>query len=162
MRVIISDLYFSYSSFFVYDTSLKAPLPCLWTDAHCQQGFARVENHVQFGTLLEFGWAEVTASVGVYALESKHQRVIEVPFAISSGRVTVSGGPDDKVHPPIALPPGSYRLTAAQRRVDDEHESICLNFEALTLPLQASRVVRADAGLNPPVTLVESVEVTPI
>ena len=65
MLLLKPRLYFSYSQFMVYD---REHIPgCIWTDGHVAQGFARKESVVCFGTLLEYGHADVSATVGAYS-----------------------------------------------------------------------------------------------
>ena len=153
------DLEFSYSQFFVYDASVQMPA-CEWTKEHSDQGFARREGTVAFGTRLEYGKAEVRVYVCSYQPRDDHERVIAVPFVVVSGQVIVDGpeemesGRDRNV----ALPPGSYRLVVAQRVVGDEEEVIDLFFEPLAKPLERSEIIKADDGLDPPDPLIETAE----
>ena len=61
--LVVLDLQFSYSQFFVYDAGLKNPA-CEWTEAHSRQGFARRDGVTAVGTILEFGQAKVTLTLG--------------------------------------------------------------------------------------------------
>jgi hypothetical protein len=113
--IFSGHMYFSYSSFFVYDDGLKTTPACLWTDAHGRQGFARRENHVQFGTLFEFGYADLAVYLSPYQARPEHRRVIEVPLEVASGRVIVLGGPDDLPGRRLTLAVAAhYALVAAQ------------------------------------------------
>ncbi len=149
--------YFSYSQFQVFDSEVKLP-GCAWTDGHYKQGFARREPNVSFGTLLEFGHADVAVHLGPYKGNDDHERVIEVPIEVSSGEVVV-GGPEEYPNKHIVkVPKGHYRLVAAQTVTGDEREAIDLYFERLAEPLARSRIVVADDVLDPPSPLLESVE----
>lgn len=63
--ILTPDLNFSYSQFFVYDASVQMPA-CEWTKEHSDQGFARRDGTVAFGTLLEYGKARVEVVVRAY------------------------------------------------------------------------------------------------
>ncbi|MEI8376840.1 MAG: competence protein ComJ [Planctomycetota bacterium] len=151
-------LYFSYSQFFVYDSVVKAP-GCLWTDAHSAQGFARRESVISFGTLLEFGFADVYFHRGPFQPREAYERVIAVPFVIFTGKVMVDGPEEIKIGRAIELPVGNYQIVAAQRVVGDDEELIDLFVDKLEEPLWSSKIIVADAMLNPAFQLVESAEV---
>lgn len=152
-----SDLYFSYSQFFVYDSSIRSP-GCLWTDAHVAQGFARRRCVVCFGTLLEFGSAKLCYIHGPYQANPKYERVVAVPFEVVTGRVMVDGPDELNVRRSFAVPPGHYELVAAQNVLDDEQEAIDLFIHAVEAPIAASRIIVADNELlAPPVPLIETV-----
>jgi hypothetical protein len=148
-------LYFSYSQFLVYDQSV--PLPgCAWTDRHTAQGFARRESTVNFSTPLEFGHAVVIVHHGPYRPDVAYDRVIEVPFRVKSGKILVEGPDEVDIERSFLLPPGDYRLVAAQRVTGDEEEAIDLFIEDLAKPLDRSAVLVADETLNPPASLLET------
>jgi hypothetical protein len=148
-------LYFSYSQFVVYDQSVELP-GCAWTDAHSAQGFARRESTVCFNTPLQFGYADVTVRRSAYEPREEYERVIVVPFLVTSGKVIVDGPEESDVERSFALRPGNYRLVAAQRVTGDEEEAIDLFFELLTKPLERSAVLVAGQALNPPSPLIET------
>lgn len=150
-------LYFSYSQFMVYDSGVHLP-GCAWTDEHYAQGFARRESTVNFNTPLEFGFADVTVHKA-YSQREKYDRAIAVPFLVTSGRVVVSGPDEVHVERSFAMPPGDYRLVAAQRVTGDQQEAIDLFFEPLAQALQRSSVLAADDALNPSSPLVETAEI---
>jgi hypothetical protein len=79
----------------VYDKTEPAP-GCIWTDTHVSQGFARRESTVGFGTILEFGDAELRVQLGQYSANKDHERVIAVPFYSPSGEVVVQGPEEDE------------------------------------------------------------------
>jgi len=139
----------------VYDQSVRLP-GCAWTDAHSAQGFARRESVVNFNTLLEFGDADVAISVSAYRPRGTYDRVIAVPFLVTSGKVVVEGPEETKPERNVVLPPGTYRVTAAQRVTGDEQQAIDLFFERLSEPLERSAVLVADCALNPPTPLLET------
>jgi Competence protein J (ComJ) len=147
-------LYFSYSQFMVYDVSVRFP-GCAWTKEHMAQGFARRESTVNFSTPLEFGSADVTIS-GDYGQRAEYDRVIAVPFLVTSGKVVVAGPEEWEVERSFAMSPGNYRLVAAQVVTGDEQETIDLSFEPLAQPLERSSVLVADAALRPPSPLIET------
>jgi hypothetical protein len=156
MKVTLSPrLYFSYSQFMVYDQSVRLP-GCAWTDAHSAQGFARRESVVNFNTPLEYGYADVGVSQDAYEPREEYERVIAVPFLVTSGKVIVEGPEETKPERSFALPPGNYRLVAAQHITADEEETIDLFFEPLPQALERSSVLVADDALNPPTPLLET------
>jgi hypothetical protein len=151
-------LYFSYSQFMVFDQSVRLP-GCAWTAAHTAQGFARRGSTVNFNTPLEFGYADVAVAHGAYQGKEEYERVIAVPFLITSGQVIVEGPEEARPERNVSLPAGNYRLVAAQRITGDEREAIDLFFEPLTKPLERSAVLVADGALNPPTLLLETAEI---
>jgi Competence protein J (ComJ) len=151
------DLYFSYSQFYVHDASvLSRRLD--WTKAHSNQGFARREKAVAFGALLEFGMAKIRVAIHPYEPREEYERVIAVPFKVTSGKIIV--GSPNETHSArdrnFALPPGNYRLVAAQRVTGDDQAAIDLFFEPLAKPPKRSAILVADAGLHPPARLIEN------
>jgi len=157
-RVLSPRLYFSYSQFMVYDKDVALP-GCDWTDEHSDQGFARRESTVNFGTILEFGYADVAVSRGRYEYREEYERIIAVPFFVSSGEVIVDGPDEMESGRIIALPPGHYRLVAAQYATSDDEEAIDLFFEPVAEPLERSAVLLADEDLHPPATLIETAQI---
>ncbi len=158
LTTLIPRLYFSYGQFFVYDFSVTAP-GCLWTDAHNAQGFARRDSAVSFGTLLEFGYADVRYRLGSFQPNDAYERVIAVPFLVCTGKVIVDGPEEINIQRNFELPTGNYRVFCGQRLVGHKEERIDLFFERLDEPLGKSEVVVADAMLDPPLELVETAEV---
>jgi len=142
----------------VFDETVEFP-GCDWTEQHTAQGFARRESVVNFSTLLEFGYADVTINIGKYEPHPDHQRVIAVPFLITSGRVLVEGPEETDAERNFTMPPGNYRLVAAQHVTADDQEVIVLCFEPLTKALARSAVLVADEALNPPMPLIETAEI---
>lgn len=156
--VYSGTMYFSYSQFFVFDKSVKLP-GCEWTDGHFKQSFARREQNVCFGTLLEFGHAEFVVHLGRYVESSDYARVIQVPFEVTTGEVSI-GGPDEYPNEhSVPIPNGHYTLVAAQAVTDDEHENIALFFERHSEQSKESRIIVADDALEPPHPLLETVDV---
>lgn len=151
-------LYFSYSQFMVYDQSVTYP-GCLWTENHTAQGFARRQSTVCFGTLLEFGDATVTYQVVRYAFNDKYERVIAVPFIVTSGKVIVNGPEEMNVLRVVELPKGHYRLVAGQHMIGDDEEAIDLFFEPLNESSSTSAILVADEQLKVPGTLIETAEI---
>lgn len=152
---LLPRLYFSYNQFMVFDQSVRLP-GCAWTFKHSAQGFARRVSTVNFNTLLEYGDADVTVSRGDYQQRQEYERVIGVPFLVTSGKVIIEGPEETKTERTFTLPPGNYRLVAAQYITGDEEEAIDLFFEPLTKPLKLSEVLVADDALNPTVPLIET------
>jgi hypothetical protein len=147
----------NYNQLLVYDVSVEVP-ECSWTEAHCDQGFARRESTVCFDTILQYGDAEVTIYEGPYSDNALYQRAVAVPFFSPTGRVIVQSVLEIYVAKVVFLPKGYYRLYAAQWLADDgdeDRQSIDLFFEALPAPAAQSAVLRADEGLNPPAVLLE-------
>jgi hypothetical protein len=108
---------------------------------------------------LEFGDADVTINIGKYAPHPDYERVIAVPFLVTSGRVLVEGPEETDAERNFTMPPGNYRLVAAQHITADGEEVINLCFEPLTKALVRSAVLVADEALNPPTPLIETAEV---
>jgi hypothetical protein len=157
MILASKQIYFS-GSVVVYDSVRPLPQPVLGTEAHARQGFSRLPDQVLFRTIAEFGHANVTVSVGPFADRETYERVIEVPFHASSGRVLLEA-PEDSSFPALSLAPGPYRLVMAQQLLDDENEIMDFFFEPLPETLDKSRVLRADPGLDPPKQLLETVDI---
>ncbi|RYZ71969.1 MAG: hypothetical protein EOP09_03890 [Proteobacteria bacterium] len=155
---LLPKLYFSYSQFMVFDETEELP-GCEWTEEHSAQGFARRESTVCFGTPLEFGNAEVRATIGSYRPRLEYDRVIAVPFFCSSGKVIVEGPEEMDAGRLLELPNGNYKLTAAQIITGDDEETIDLFFEPLSEPLDRSVILVSDEMLNPPRPLKEEAEI---
>jgi len=153
--VLSPSLYFSYGQFLVYDESVDLP-GCDWTEEHSAQGFARRESVVNFSTLLEFGESDVTVYRGTYVPRKEYERVVAVPFHVVTGVIVVEGVEEAMIDRRILLPPGHYRLTAAQYVIGDEEEVIELYFEPRAYPLERSEILLADEALAPPTPLVET------
>jgi hypothetical protein len=147
-------LYFSYSQFMVFDESVRLP-GCEWTDEHCAQGFARRESTVNFSTILKFGEADVVVD-SAYQERDEYERVIAVPFLVTSGNVIVDGPEEIKGKRKLKLRSGNYRLTAAQRVTGEEEEAIGLFFKLLSKPLERSSILVADKTLRMPSLLSET------
>jgi len=82
-----------------------------------------------------------------------------VPFVVSTGRVIVDGPEEIKIGRAIELPVGNYQIVAAQRVLGDDEELIDLFVDKLEEPLRNSKIIVADAMLNPSAQLVETAEV---
>ena len=154
---LLPPLYFSYGQFAVFDRRITPG--CLWGQVHTDQGFARRPSAVSFRTLADFGHARVTVAVGPYTARPAHARVIAVPFTVIAGAVVVEGPEELRTGRAVALPPGPYRLVAAQQLVGDEEEMIDLFFEPLEELPPASAILVADDQLSPPPVLLEHAEV---
>lgn len=142
----------------VYDQSVRLP-GCDWTEQHTAQGFARRESVVNFNTLLEFGQADVAVNLGSYEPHPDYERVVEVPFLVTSGKVLVEGPEETEVERNFTLSPGHYRLIAAQSAAGHDEEVIDLYFEPLTKALERSAILVADEALNPPTPLIETARI---
>ena len=151
-------LYFSYGQFLVYDQSVVAP-GCLWTERHTEQGFARRKSTVCFGTLLEFGYADVNYRIGRLIASESYERVIAVPFVVVTGKVVVDGPEENDVQRLVELPPGNYRLVSAQRALADDEEVIDLFFEKVDGLCHLSEIIVADEELDGGDALLETADV---
>ena len=156
--LLLSTMCFSYGQFLVFDHSVALP-GCAWTEVHFRQGFARRERNVCFGTLLEFGHAELAVYLGPCESQDDYERVVEVPIEVSSGQVGIQGPEEVGSQRFVELKKGHYRLVAAQVVTDEEQEAIAIFFELLAKPITCSQVLVADDALDPPATLIESVEI---
>lgn len=153
-----ATIYFSYSQFLVFDSSVSRP-GCAWTERHYRQGFARRERNASFGTLLEFGHARVALHLRSYEKSVDDKRVVEVPIEVISGELVIAGPDELPSQNSVRVPPGSYRLVVAQAVVDHEHEEIRLFLEKLSAPIPRSRLIVADEQLDATLPLLETVEV---
>jgi hypothetical protein len=68
---------------------------------------------VNFRALLEFGLADVAVRLASYQPQQQYERVVAVPFHVTSGRVVVDGPEESRVERGMDLPQGHYRLVAA-------------------------------------------------
>jgi hypothetical protein len=153
-----ATIYFSYSQFTVFDSSVELP-GCDWTDGHSKQGFARRQANVSFGTILEFGHGDVALHLGLYEPRGDHERVIEVPIEVSSGQVVIGGPEEYPNRHVVTLANGHYRVVSAQTVTGDDREAIDIYFEKLSAPLATSRIVVADDMLDPPNPPLENADV---
>jgi Competence protein J (ComJ) len=155
------DLCFSYNQFMIYDSSEEQP-GCEWTDTHFNQGFARRSSIANFGTILEFG----NAKLHVYAKPpntlDQYNRVIVIPFVITSGKVNIEGPEEDSDCRSFNLNSGYYKLWCAQSEQDDENENIDIFFEAVEVPMQKSEILIADDELSPPDSLLETSDIAEV
>jgi hypothetical protein len=151
-------LYFSYGQFFVHDSTVTAP-GCVWTDSHSAQGFARRESVICFGTLLEFGYADLSYSLSSYEPKETYERVIAVPVTFVTGRVVIDGPEEIGVERGFEVRPGNYQVVAAQRVVGVDREVIDLFVEAVCSTVGKSRIIVSDGQLDPPSELVETADV---
>ena len=156
-------MYFSYSQFMVFDRGERRP-ECDWKDTHVDQGFARRDSTVSFGTLLEFGSATLNVYTAQYEPRDEYERVVAVPFRVRSGEVEIVGPEEDDIERRVRLTPGHYRLYAAQRVVTEDEENMIMEeaidlfFEPLSSPAEKSEIIVADAELNPPDELLEDAD----
>lgn len=155
--IFSATVYFSYNQFFVFDKSIKLPA-CTWTERHFNQGFARREKNAVFGSLLEFGYAELAVYLGAYKGRDAHERVIEVPIEVSSGEVVIAGPEEFDDTRVVKLAKGHYRLVVAQTVTDEDRETIDLYFEKLAAPLTKSQIIVADDALHPPSPLIDTAD----
>ena len=124
-----TDLRFSHSQFFVYDSGLGDPA-CEWTESHSRQGFARREGVVAIGTLLECGTAKVTLALGRPEFQG-YERVVSVPLQIGSGSVAVDGPEETPGIRKYQVANGDYRATIGQRRTDDGQQEVTVWLEKI-------------------------------
>ncbi len=156
--ILSTAMYFSFSQFMVFDKSVTLP-GCAWTEAHFRQGFARRSCNVNFGTLMESGYAELNIYAGPYEYRSNYRRVIEVPILVSSGEVAIEGPEEVGVRRLLRIANGHYRLTAAQAVTANNHEAIDLYFQMASIQIMQSRIILADDALFPQAVLIESADV---
>ena len=142
----------------VYDQSEGMP-GCAWTEGHTAQGFARRPSAVCFGTLLEFGHAQVSVVWGAYDPQVEYDRVIVVPFRCVSDKVVVEGPDEQGLDRAIDVPRGDYRLAAAQQVLSEQRERIDLYFERVSSPIECSAIIVADDKLSPPEPLIETARI---
>lgn len=159
-QVFNGELYFSYNQFMVYDKTTEYPA-CAWTQGHYDQGFARRASTVCFGTLLEFGAARITAYLASPPSRcDEYERVIAVPLSVPSGAVALEGPDKYPIERTFQIPEGRYRLTAAQRRCEDEErEDVSLFFERIDGPIERSEILVADPGIKRKTDLLESADI---
>jgi hypothetical protein len=155
------DVYCSYSQLYVYDVSQEAVFR--WTDAHARQGFARQSSAACFRTLIPYGEAHVRAFFQSELVVEQYERVISVPFFAPTGNVVVRGPAEITLSRLLFIGSGNHTLTVAQRVTYDDEEDDRLFFDLFfnrsqSLPAQ-SRVLVADAELDPPEVLIEDAEV---
>src|ERR1051325_3159 len=103
MKAFLDKIYFSYHQFFIFDKSVRLP-GCDWTDDHFAQGFARRESNVCFASILEYGHADVSITLGRYERRDDYQRVIAVPFLVKAGEIRIIGPEEVNVNRKIAIP----------------------------------------------------------
>ena len=126
-------LRFAYSQIVIYDSVVSQP-GCNWTNEHYAQGFVRREGVVCFGTLLEYGKAEVEVIYGDYAPRDL-TRVIRCPLRLESGSVCVVGPeewPEPEDHK-LALSPGMWSITCGQSILGPALPSLVLWFSSSTI-----------------------------
>ena len=149
---------FSYGQFMVFDDAVRLP-GCAWTRAHTAQGFARRESSVCFGTLLEFGIAEFECVLEGPALKlERFERVIAVPFLVTSGVVRAEGPEETTAQTPFSIPCGKYRLTAAPARRGSGVLRMVIRFER-SVEISRSEIIVADRQLAPGGVLLEDADV---
>lgn len=155
--MIISEfgIEFSYHLFLIYDSDVDLP-GNEWTETNSNQGFARRDSSVNFGTLFQFGYAQVQVFKDDYLFNKDDERVIKVPFYSPSGKVFIEGPEENEKHS-VIIEPGHYLLTAAQQaRDDDESLFIRVFFCKVEIPAMRSEILIKDEQLNPPHELSET------
>lgn len=161
-EILVPTLYFCYWQFTVYDLDVAMPV-CVLEDAHFDQGFARRESVVTFRTMIQFGDADVNVVVSDYEADANYQRIVAVPFLVTSGTVVVSSPEEIDSERQFTVPPGYYRLVAAQAVISDDVEDaaevIDLFLEARDTPLERSQILVADDELSPPEVFVETAKI---
>ena len=155
--ILSTRLYFSYRQFLVSDKDVKLP-GCAWTEAHSNQGFIRRNSTVNFGTLLEFGWADVIVNLSSFETRDEYERIIAVPFSATSGIINLEG-PESDLPESFSLSIGNYRLVVAQRVTGDDEEAIDLFFEQLAELPKQSEIIKKDDMLNPSMPLIETARI---
>ena len=150
---------YSYGQVMVIDGD--AQMSGNWTDRHYNQGFLRNERHLSLRTLGGSGHVLVRAYASHYLPLADDDRVIAVPFRVTSGEVRVMA-PDDVLlaEHVLSLGAGDYRLVTCQRFFDDDDikgdQDLDLFFERVDLPRQRSEILVADGELSPEMPLLES------
>lgn len=152
---LLPSMYFSYNQFMVYDDSLKE-IGCDWTAEHCKQGFARRASVVSFGTILEFGHANITIIYSRFQPNDAYRRVIAVPFEVTSGKIIVGGPEEYPATRSFRLDAGHYCLVAAQYVSSQDEEVVDLFFERLEKTMEKSVILVADDDINPELPLIET------
>jgi hypothetical protein len=148
-------LEFSHSQFFVYDAGLVSPA-CEWTEPHRKQGFARRDRTIAVGALLEFGSADVRIALGAPSNFEDCERVLAVPLEIETGAISIDGPEEGARVRSVNVKNGHYRVTIAQKVIDEISEEISIWLERLDIPLRRSELLIADVALNPSAPLVET------
>lgn len=158
MLIAKFKLEFSYNQFTVYDADVQLPGHA-WTEKHSNQGFARRDSSVSFGTLLQFGCAKVFVFNDKYVQNISDERVIEVPFYCKSGRVFIEGPEEDQAHI-LEVQIGHYQLTLAQHVSLDDDETLFMSlyFLKVETPITKSKVIIKDGQLDPVFPLLETCE----
>ena len=162
--ILSPAMYYSYSQFLIFDAAVDS-VGCEWTQQHNDQGFARRESVVSVAALSEFGDATVRFSTSAAARGTNwegYERVILVPFSVSSGRVLVEGPEEHNVGREIALPVGHFRLSIAQHVVSEERLEVLLIFEKVLVAELRSQIIVADNALKVSGNLLEFAEKTSI
>ena len=150
---------YSYGQIMVFDAG--AEMQGNWTERHFNQGFLRNDRHLSLGTLPEAGHVLVRAFSSPYVPLAENNRVIAVPFRVTSGHVRVTA-PDEVLigEHDIALPVGDYRLVTCQRFFEGDNingdQDLDLFFERVDLPRQRSEILVADRDLRPELPLLET------
>jgi hypothetical protein len=149
---------FSYHIFLIYDSDVDLP-GNEWTETNSNQGFARRASSVNFGTLFQFGYAQVQVFKNDYLPNKDDERVIKVPFYSPSGKVIIEG-PEENAKNSVIIEPGHYLLTAAQQaEYDEESLLIRLFFSKVETPATKTEIIIKDEQLNPPRELLETSEI---
>lgn len=151
----LSELQFSHSQFFVFDSEVSA-VGCHWTERHFKQGFARRDGTVSVRTLLEFGAADVAVTVGAPASVEAYGRVLAVPLLIRSASLSIEGPEEQPGIRHTAIPNGHYRVTIAQRAIDETREDVHIWVEKSDVPIARSQLLVVDEDLDPLWPLLET------
>jgi hypothetical protein len=155
-NLMLPDLEFSYSQFFLYDAGVKNPA-CNWTETHSRQGFVRRDGVIAVGTLLQFGTAKVTLAIGPPSYEA-YDRVLSVPLEIRSGAIAIDGPEEPPGIRKSQLVTGHYRATIGQKYLDDAQEEVAIWLEKIDVPIQRSELLVVDEALDPPTPLLETAD----
>ena len=150
----VFDSVFSYGQIMIFDAGVG--LAGQWTERHLKQGFLRCDGNVGLRTRDDSGHALVRAFGSPYVPLPEDDRVIAVPFRVSSGTVHVVAPGEIEPHV-IALSAGEYRVVACQRFFDRD-EDLDLFFERVDLPRRRSEILVADRELQPELPLLETAD----
>jgi hypothetical protein len=136
----------------VFDASLTQPFND-WSDAHVRQGFSWRPGSVSFRTLESDGpiAVQIFQSRQLDLGTSRAQRIISVPFTVpAAGDIEVASISSAAS---LLLPASEYELTLEHGTSEESGMWANLYFER-SLRAVAARIVRADAALEPPHTIV--------
>ncbi len=117
---------------------------------HCNQGFAKSRSCIVLFTTTPDGVANCLISTEKYLPNSRHTRVIELPFFVESGVCKL--GSFEKNDISFKLERGHYRLVVAQELVadidGDGKINLNLFFQKVETPIEKSSILVRDDELT--------------